>query len=326
VATRRKELSDNSFGGAHMRRIGPGFVALMAGLLLPFAALAQTKITIGYTSLAGVASIFVAKDNGYFANRGIDANLLAVSGGHALVPGLVANSIQIATLTAPTLVQADDAGLDLVGLTTLSVLSTGMKSGGVVARTGTDIKTAQDLIGKKVGVGTIGSISQVLFDKWLMTKGVDPKRLAYVEVAYPQMPDVIKAKNVDALILPDPFMTAIIKAGTGYLVAPFFGELPDNTVSMISASTRDWAAKNPQFVDAYRSSIGEAAAWIIANDAKAKEIVGRWLKLSPEIMANTTIEKPVAQLGPSELKWWVDTMNEQKLLRSNIEPGALLPR
>jgi NitT/TauT family transport system substrate-binding protein len=293
--------------------------------LLPLRA-AASKITIGYTSLAGVASIFVAKENGYLEKRGIDATLLAVSGGHALVPGLLANAIQIATLTAPTLVQADDAGLDLVGLTTLSVLSAGMKSGGVIARTGTNIKTPQDLIGKKVGVGTIGSISQVLFDKWLTTKGVDPKRLVYVEVTYPQMPDIIKAKNVDALILPDPFMTAIIKAGTGYLVSPFFGELPDNTVSMVSASTRDWAEKNTQVVEAYQASIAEAAAWIIANDGKAKEIVGKWLKLSPEIMANTVIERPVAQLSVVDLKWWVDTMNEQKLLRSKLGPEALLPK
>ena len=281
----------------------------------------QTKITIGYTSLAGVASIFVAKDNGYFASRGIEPELLAVRGGNALVPSLVANSIQIATLTAPTLVQAADAGLDVVGLTTLSVLSSGMKSAGILARTGTNIKTPQDLIGKRIGVGTIGSISQVLFDKWLITKGVDPKKLIYVEVAYPQMSDILKTGNIDALIVPDPFMTAVVKAGTGYVLSYFFGELPDNTVSMISASTGDWATKNPQQVEAYRAAIAEASAWITANDEKAKEIVGRWLKLSPEIMANTTIEKPVAKISADDLKWWVDTLNEQKLLRTNVEPS-----
>lgn len=307
-----------------MTKIGFGFAAILAASLLPLSARAQSKITIGYTSIAGVASIFVAKENGYFASRGIDPELLAVRGGHALVPSLIANSIQIATLTAPTLVQARDAGLDVVGLTSLSVLSTGMTSGGVLARTGTNIKTPEDLIGKKVGVGTIGSISQVLFDKWLTTKGVDPKRIIYVEVAYPQMPDTMKTGNVDAVILPDPFMTAIVKAGTGYLVSPFFGELPNNTVSMVSAATHDWVNKNAQAVDAYRAAIAEASTWIIANDAKAKEIVGRWLKLSPEIMANTATEKPVAALTVADMKWWVDTMNEQKLLRADTKAEAML--
>jgi NitT/TauT family transport system substrate-binding protein len=300
--------------------------ALLLVQALTSPANAQTKITIGYTSLAGVASIFVAKDNGYFASRGIDPELLAVRGGNALVPSLVANSIQIATLTAPTLVQAADAGLDVVGLTTLSVLSAGMKSAGVLARTGTNIKTPQDLVGKRVGVATIGSISQVLFDKWLLAKSVDSKKLIYVEVAYPQMSDILRAGNVDALIVPDPFMTAVVTAGSGYVISYFFGELPDNTVSMVSASTGDWATKNPHQVDAYRAAIAEAAAWIAANDEKAKEIVGRWLKLSPEIMKNTTIEKPVAKISDDDLKWWVDTMIEQKLLRSNVEPRKIVAK
>jgi NitT/TauT family transport system substrate-binding protein len=298
--------------------------SLLAALALTLPAAAQTKITIGYTSLAGVASIFVAKDNGYFASHGIDPELLAVRGGNALVPSLVANSIQIATLTAPTLLQAADAGLNVVGLTTLSVLSSGMKSAGILARTGTNIKNPQDLIGKRVGVSTIGSISQVLFDKWLVTKGVDPKKLIYVEVPYPQMPDLIKSGNVDALIVPDPFMTAVLKAGTAYVVSYFFGELPDNTVSMVSASMGDWVTKNRPQVDAYRAAISEAADWIRANNDQAKEIVGRWLKLSPAIMASTSIEKPVEKITAEDLKWWVDTMNEQKLLRSNIELSKLL--
>jgi NitT/TauT family transport system substrate-binding protein len=119
-------------------------------------------------------------------------------------------------------------------------------------------------------------------------------------------------------------MTAVLKAGTAYVVSYFFGELPDNTVSMVSASMGDWVTKNRPQVDAYRAAISEAADWIRANNDQAKEIVGRWLKLSPAIMASTSIEKPVEKITAEDLKWWVDTMNEQKLLRSNIELSKLL--
>ena len=308
-----------------MARWISGTAACVLGLLsLPPTALAQSKITIGYTSLAGVASVFVAKDNGYLAKHQIDAELLAVRGGHALVPSLVANSLQIATLTAPSLVQAADAGLNLVGLTSLSALTAGMKSSGLIARVGSNITTPQDLIGKKVAVGTIGSISQVLFDKWLISKGVDPKKLIYIEVAYPQMPDIIKTGSIDALIIPDPFMTAIVKAGTGAVLSYFFGELPDGTVSMTSASTRKWAAENPQLVSGYRASIEEAVTWIAANKDKTKEIVGKWLNLSPEIMASTEMDKPIGALTNADVQWWIDIMNEQKLLQTQVTPATLL--
>src|SRR5690349_10413927 len=113
--------------GAAMLLIAPSSIAS-----------AQTKLTVGYTSLSGVAPIFVAKEQGMFDKRGLNVELLAMRGGNVLVPSLVANSVQIATLTAPSLVQAVDGGIELVGLTTLSVLSTGMTNTGVLARAGTE--------------------------------------------------------------------------------------------------------------------------------------------------------------------------------------------
>ena len=152
---------------------------LMAAAMLLIAPLstasAQTKMTVGYTSLSGVAPIFVAKENGLFDKRGLNVELQAMRGGNVLVPSLVANSVQVATLTAPSLVQAVDGGIELVGLTTLSVLSKGMTNTGVLARTGVEIKTAKDFEGKRVAVATIGSISDVLFQKWMMFEGRQPK-------------------------------------------------------------------------------------------------------------------------------------------------------
>ncbi len=287
-------------------------------------AVAQTKIVVGYTSLSGVAPIFIAKDKGYFDKRGLDVELQALRGGNVLVPSLVANSIQVATLTAPTLVQAVDGGIDLVGLTTLSVLTAGMTNSGVLARTGVDIKTAKDFNGKRLAVPTLGSISHVLFDKWMALKGGDPKTVKWVEVSFPQMPDVIKTGNLDGVIIPDPLMTKIIQDGTGYVVSHFFGELPDGTRAMVSASSRDWVTKNPKEVAGYRAAIAEAVAFGNANMDETKQIVGKWLKLSPEVMQQTQIEKLVAELGPGEMKWWVDTLAEQNLTRTKVDPVAIV--
>jgi NitT/TauT family transport system substrate-binding protein len=93
---------------------------------------------------------------------------------------------------------------------------------------------------------------------------------------------------------------------------------------MVSASARDWTAKNPQQVKAYREAIDEAAAWGMANNAATKDIVGKWLKLTPEIMANTSIDQLLSKLTADDIKWWVDTLNEQKLLRTKIEPAKIV--
>ena len=44
-----------------------------------------------------------------------------------------------------------------------------------VARNGVTIKDAERLVGKKIGAPGIGAFLHVLFVKWLIDKGVDPK-------------------------------------------------------------------------------------------------------------------------------------------------------
>jgi NitT/TauT family transport system substrate-binding protein len=245
-------------------------------------------------------------------------------GGNVLVPSLVANSVQVATLTAPSLVQAVDGGIDLVGLGSLSVLSTGMTNTAVLARTGVDIKTAKDFEGKRVAVATIGSISDVLFQKWMIQKGANPKNVRFVEVSFPQMPDVIKTGNIDAVVIPDPLMTAILKAGSASVVSYFFGEMPDNTRAMVSGASRAWVAQNGKDARAYREAIDEAATWSNANPAETKAIIGKWLKLAPELMAATQVEKMTSELTASDLAWWVSAMNEQSLLRTTVDPAKIV--
>ena len=49
-----------------------------------------------------------------------------------------------------------------------------------VARTGVAIKEPKDFVGKKVGAPGIGAFLHVLFRKWLIEKGVDPKSVNFV--------------------------------------------------------------------------------------------------------------------------------------------------
>lgn len=91
-------------------------LAITAAMILAFAAgtaQAQQKIIVGHTSLTANAPLFVAKEKGFFEKRGLNVELRPLRGGNVLVPSLVANSVQIATLTAPSMIQAIDGGIEL---------------------------------------------------------------------------------------------------------------------------------------------------------------------------------------------------------------------
>ena len=87
------------------------------------------------------------------------------------------------------------------------------------------IKDAKDFVGKKVGAPGIGAFLHVLFRKWLIEKGVDPKSVNFVEVTFPTMSDALKSGAVDAVLTAEPFITRMKNAGNGDVAARYVAEL-----------------------------------------------------------------------------------------------------
>jgi NitT/TauT family transport system substrate-binding protein len=297
-------------------------LAIAVGAACP--ALALDKIVVGYTAVSGNAADFIAQDQGFFKKHGLDVEIQLVRGGNVLVPSMVANSIQIGTLTTATMVQAADGGIDLVALTNMSTFDLGMKESAIIVRKGANIKTPADLKGKRVGTSTVGGVSEIMFDKWLTLKGINPKDVTVVEVAYAEMPDVIKAGNLDAVLIPDPFLSAIVAAGTGDVLSYYIGEIADHISSIVNASTRGWADAHPKEIAAFRAAIDEAVAFRKAEPDKTREIIGKTLNLKPEVMAKTSLPSLTSKITPADISWWLDTMNAQNRLRSKLDAARLI--
>ena len=285
---------------------------------------AQTKLVIGYTSLGDVGANFVAKEEGFFAKGNLDVELKALRGGAVIVPGLVVGEIQIGTLTPPVFLQAVDGGIDLTALTGLSVLTKGMKSAAVVARTGLDIKSPADLVGRRTGVSGIGSISEVLYREWLRQNGIDSKKMSFVEVPFPSMRDLLRSGRVDVIIIPDPLLSQIVSSGIGYVVAYFFGELPDGANQMVNASTRVWTQNNPGVVANYKAVIEEASAFITKNGDRTKAIIAKYLNLPEAVVRDAELPRFVATIDPAEMQWWIDVLSRQDMLRTKLDPVQLI--
>ena len=285
---------------------------------------ALDKIVVGYTAVSGNAPDLIAKDQGFFKEHGLDVEIQLVRGGNVLVPSMVANSIQIGTLTTATMVQAADGGIDLVAITNMSTFDLGMKESAIIVRNGTNIHTPADLKGKRVGTSTVGGVSEIMFDKWLTLKGMNPKDVTMVEVAYGEMPDVIKAGNLDAVLIPDPFLSAIVAAGTGEVLSYYIGEIADHISSIVNSSTRAWADAHPQEIAAFRAAIDEAVAFRKANPDKTKEIIGKTLNLKPEVMAKTSLPSLSSKITSADVQLWLDTMNDQGRLRAKLDAAKLI--
>jgi len=284
----------------------------------------KTPLTVSYTATPEFGSAFIAKERGLFEKHGLDVTLQLIPVSPNVPGAVMSGSVQVGGATPPVLLQAVDSGLDLVAIAGGGVYENSSRALGLVARTGVSINTPQDLIGKKVGVPGFGAAMHLLVKRWLMDKGVDPKKVTFIEVAIPQMPDVLKGGSVDVVATAEPFVTRMVQAQIGSAVPAYASELPDGFSSVLYISTRQWATTHGPAVQAFRAAIGEAIVWAKANKTQAYADIGKYFKVPPPVLQATPWPNWVAELNDQHLRTWVDMMNNQSLLKKQTLLGSII--
>jgi NitT/TauT family transport system substrate-binding protein len=311
-------------GRANMRNFMAG-VATVAAALLAGGAQAQTKIQVGCTATSDCASAMVGVDEGIFKRHGLDVEMVLIGINSNIPAAILSNSIQIGGPTSTVFLQAVDGGLDLVAVEGASIMNkTSNDAIAAFVRTGVEAKEAKDFVGKKVGAPGLGAFLHVLFVKWLVEKGVNPKGVNFVEVTFPTMNDVLKSGSVDAVLTAEPFVTRMTAAGTGHVGARYAAELSRTEPIIFYAASRDWAEKNPEAIRNFRAGIAEAAKIVNADRDKASAAISKFTKQPLELvkMSPPNYSEPV--LKSEQLAWWIDIMKQQNMLQSKVDLDKLM--
>ena len=302
--------------------------ALPLAASLPARAQAPTKIVFGYTAVTDFASVFVAAEEGYFKKRGLDVELKFIPINSTIPAAIQSDSLQIGGPTPSVFLQAVDGGLDHVVVAGGGVTSKSITGFGLVARAGSGIKTAQDTVGKKIGVPGLGAFLHVTFRAWLKSQGVDYRKVNFVEAAFPQHGDLLRGGSVDAVVSADPFMSRITDSGVGYVASYYSTFLPEGQPTIIHTARRDWVEKNAAAAKAFREALQEAAAFMAnpKNNDKGRAAIGKYIKLPPEVIAKVQISPPGPVVTEKQLAYWVGLMKDQDMLKTTPDVTRLIVR
>ena len=299
--------------------------ATLAAVLVSSSVYAQTKIQIGCTATSDCASAMVAVDEGIFKKHGLDAETVLIGINSNIPAAILSNSIQIGGPTSTVFLQAADGGLDLVAVAGASIMNPSSNENiAAFVRNGVTIKEPKDFVGKKVGAPGLGAFLHVLFVKWLVEKGVDPRSVNFVEVTFPTMADIIKSGGVDVVLTAEPFVTRMTNAGLGTVAARYGAELARTEPIILYAAARDWAEKNPDTIRKFRAAIAEGAEIVNSDRDKASVSISKFTKQSIELVKASPPNRSEPILKAGQLAWWIDVMSSQKMLQTKVDLNKLI--
>jgi len=129
------------------------------------------KIHVGVPSVGmGNIIIFVTKEARLFEKYGLDAEVITVMGSGIGSKALISGNLDVIPIATPTVIAADLAGADM------AILAHTMPAVVHALMVRPDIKRPEDLKGKKIGVSSLGSLTDFLVRSIAKKKGLNPDR------------------------------------------------------------------------------------------------------------------------------------------------------
>ena len=306
------------------------FAAVLLGFLLLLsaaAAPAQTKVKVGVLKLTSSAPIFVGVEKGFFKEFGVEPELVYFQAAAPIATALATGQLDVGAtgLTAALYnivlqgeklwIVADKGrewpGFPLVGIVVQKEL---WESG--------KVKGIRDLKGRTIGVTQLGSTFHFHIGNILEKEGLALGDVRIVPLqAMPATVEALKGKQVDAILVPQPFPGATEAQGFGKIIA-WAGDLYPWQIAAIFYSKAFAAdrAKAVAFMKGYaKASRHYYDAALVQKDGRVApgasyeevvDITARYTGAKPEIikLGFPYQDRNGRLLVPDidkQIKWWV---------------------
>ena len=298
--------------------------AAIAALLALPARAEDNKIVFGFSASTAFSTAFVAANEGIFKKHGLDVEMKLVPNSSTTPAALVADSLQVATPTAPITLQAIEQGLDLVVLAGGSYYTKGIEDVAIMVRPDSPIKTAKDFEGKRVATAGLNAFLHVLFRKWLMENGVDYKKVIFTEAAFAQQIDVLRGGQVDGILAVQPFLSRALETNVGRVIAYYIADLEGETLAGWYVATRKWVEANPKAAAAFAAAIKEATEAAEKDKAMLRKANLVYIPFPAEVQAKFPDARYHAIVTPDAVEKWNKIALEQAMLKKAVDPAKIL--
>lgn len=225
---------------------------------------------------------YVAAENGYWAQRGIDVKLRITSSGREVTQALQAGEAQLGHVAfSTTTPAARAAGNMLKGILPYYndaqyVAAPGAAA--IIGRADRGIKADDptSLYGKTVAILT-GSIVEVYFQAWKNKYKVDTSKLKLVSVPVENMPVSIRQGLVDAVVPWEPYISQAVRE-LGENAAVLSRHEPGLISNVIGATANEnWIPKNYDALFDFIAALAESAQFVRQNPDESADILTRYL-------------------------------------------------
>lgn len=256
-----------------MKKIFIGILVLFVTCIIYFSVNKEDDSTLKKVTLAEVAHTifyapqYVAINNGYFEEEGIDLEVVLANGADAVMSAVLSGDVDVGFSGTEATIYVYNGG-EKDYIKTFAGLT---KRDGtfLVSREKYDNFSLEDLKGKTVVGGRKGGMPEMTFEWALRENGIDPKTDLTIDtsVAFAAMQGAFIGGTGDFVTLFEPNALSVEQNGYGFVVA-YIGQLGGEVPYTAYNARSSYIENNKDTIEAFTKAINKGLEFVKENDAE----------------------------------------------------------
>jgi 5,5'-dehydrodivanillate O-demethylase len=182
-----------------------------------------TTLKLVVTPSTTLVPLYLGIKQGFFAEQGLRIDIAPGQDTASNVAAAVSGAVDIAFVSTTVLVRGISQGLKIRAISSVEgVIDPKAKDAAtaILVNGSSNIKSLKDLSGKTIAVPTLNSGLHLETMADVDNAGGDSKSITFTQVPYAAQSASLSAGRVDAIIIPEPFKTLLIKQGARVIGYP----------------------------------------------------------------------------------------------------------
>lgn len=216
-------------------------------------------VTVDTLPIANAFPLDLGIQKGYFAKQGITIKKVVFQSGNDIVLALANHQGDIGYIGYVPAMIARTQGIPV------TVVAASEDEGAtadsnwqdVIVRGNSGINKPSDLVGKTIALNAFKGVGETVVKAALSKLGVNPDGPKYVAMPFPAMLSALNSGQVDAVHVPEPFLSQGLAQGDRVILAPgpTLGKYWPNGCYV---ALHDWTTHNPGLAKRFRTAINQS--------------------------------------------------------------------
>ena len=286
-----------------------------------------TEIKVGLIPVAEFFPVYVAEDQGYFDEAGLDVTVESMSNAASIVPSVLNGQLTIGTAATPPFLTAVEKKIPVAAVANAGNTSAakGEDTGAFVVAADSGISSPGDLEGKKVAVNALSSLPHVAAAARIAADGGDPAAVQFVAMPFADMQAALEQKRVDAILPVEPFMSQNLKAGAKSISPLYTDVYPAGTTHTLYFASRQFAAQNPDAVAKFRAAIAKANELVTKDPSVLRKALVEHGGMAEAVAESVNLPAYNTAFNVAGMKEMAAKMKENGFLTTDVDvEGSIL--